>query len=615
MIGRISREEKGKGIASDPPQPPQPPRSGRIRAQVLDNEDRLQKLSLTLIGRATNRSVQKTWSIIPFLTEHWKSYGRPVGSDLGNGLFQFQFEKEADLLAILDKRPFHFARWMIILQRWEPTTSTSFPSLIPFWIKVQGIPLHLWTENTIRSLGEDIGFFEEMEITDFSVRMKVQVDGLLPLIKSSVIEYPNGDEVTASFVYEKLEKHCSKCFRLDHDVKDCLVAKHQARALKAQEISSKDSVKKEFSKPNSRYPEESGKFQSSETRDRDTFHSRSVEVHRALRGETRRSSETNRRNQLVQDRRRCYKDPPQDWQRPRYTRASHPIENDSYHREPFNQTLRRAKESERFSSRDREERLNFSRNNHKERVEESCSSKNRQSLDPLQNQATPPPTAFEKALGDVRETMHQYTNVADPTESAARRERLRKAEEGGYLENSAARMVRNSSGEGLTRQVLDPESSKERVPVSHRLGPMAQTEICEEALPEAPATRRIPISQRLSSQGLLEDSQQTNPVSTTKKKLGRPPGRKKIPSSPLGLKGTSSRKRNVQRKTPSAPLKRRVPADTTKAGPSKSKPGPSRTRKGAASSTTESENLPICNLIPASSRRKMDFHNPSSLGP
>lgn len=86
---------------------------------------------------------------------------------------------------------------MIILQRWETTTSPHFPSLIPFWIKVQGIPVHLWTEDTIRRLGEDIGVFEEADITSLAVRMRVHINGRLPLIKESVIEYKGGSEVIA----------------------------------------------------------------------------------------------------------------------------------------------------------------------------------------------------------------------------------------------------------------------------------------------------------------------------------------------------------------------------------------------------------------------------------
>lgn len=231
--GRLSREDKGKSVGMEPFLAP---RTARVKAQVPDNSDRLHQHSLTLIGRVTNQSVQKMWSLIPFFTDLGKSEQRPVGSDLGNGMFQFQFAQEADLLAVLEKRPFHFARWMVIVQRWEPTVSNSFPSLIPFWIKIQGVPIHLWSEDIVRSLGEDIGIFEKAEVTALSMRMRVQINGRLPLIKSSIIEYPNGDEVTATFVYEKLERHCSKCFRLDHDVKDCLVAKHQEKAQRTQEL-------------------------------------------------------------------------------------------------------------------------------------------------------------------------------------------------------------------------------------------------------------------------------------------------------------------------------------------------------------------------------------------
>ena len=81
----------------------------------------------------TNHSVQKVPSLIPFFTKHWKTKEiRTVGSDLGQGLFQFQFDSESDLLAVLENRPYHFAKWMVILQRWEPTISLSFPSLITF---------------------------------------------------------------------------------------------------------------------------------------------------------------------------------------------------------------------------------------------------------------------------------------------------------------------------------------------------------------------------------------------------------------------------------------------------------------------------------------------------
>lgn len=137
---RLSAAEKGKSIHAETYQAP---RTARVRIQEPINEDLLQRHSLTIIGRVTNPSAQKIWSVINFFSEQWKSETKPVGADLGQGLFQFQFNHEEDLLSVLEKRPYHYAKWMVIVQRWEPTTSPAFPSLIPFWIKVQGIPVHL----------------------------------------------------------------------------------------------------------------------------------------------------------------------------------------------------------------------------------------------------------------------------------------------------------------------------------------------------------------------------------------------------------------------------------------------------------------------------------------
>ncbi|KAF3549058.1 hypothetical protein DY000_02000126 [Brassica cretica] len=76
---RISSAEKGKGLELEQQQPA---RSARVKVPLPDNSDLLRKHSLTLIGRVTNKSAQKVWSLIPFFTEHWKTEFKPVGSDL-----------------------------------------------------------------------------------------------------------------------------------------------------------------------------------------------------------------------------------------------------------------------------------------------------------------------------------------------------------------------------------------------------------------------------------------------------------------------------------------------------------------------------------------------------
>ena len=58
---------------------------------------------------------------------------------------------------VLDNRPYQVGRWMIILQRWEPIISPTFPSQILFWITLRGIPLHFWHEKVIMDIGQELG--------------------------------------------------------------------------------------------------------------------------------------------------------------------------------------------------------------------------------------------------------------------------------------------------------------------------------------------------------------------------------------------------------------------------------------------------------------------------
>lgn len=662
MERRLSKEDKGKGVASVPTQPP---RTGRIKASVPIENARSHRLSLTLIGRVTNRTIQKVWSLIPFFTELWKDDGRPVGSDLGNGLFQFQFENEADLNAVLERRPYHYARWMVILQRWEPTTAATFPSLIPFWIKVQGIPIHLWDEGTVKSLAEDFGVFERAEITDFAVRMRVQVNGLLPLVKSSVIEYPNGDEVTASFVYERLERHCSKCFRLDHDIKDCLVAKHQARELKQQELSTNLSVMDNHKKDSRDHlSENSEAYRFSASKDLDC---REVLSHRhdAYRHEARRRETAENRNRTEQESslRRGFKEQPRGLQdRLNRTFKSH------QHDPPRNRLIREDARH-RLSSRNRNDHLQASRVRTRDRREDSGSSKLvSDQIDrgtPLKAHPLPQEISINEALGNVREAMLQLTHGVVPPVSGTRKDRLRPTEEvaqttipaegligpsRGFSANSQPRYkhqtelgendlmcdpVEKGSSSGrrlpatrrLSIQTDRDKDSTERMPASQRLGVPSLENNPEERRPATQRlgpsevamqpTERLPASLRLGQQGTDEADAQTLNLAPPKRKPGRPPSKRETQQPEQNLiKGSTSKKRKTKGAKPS-PVRRTLVSESPKGIP-KPLSGTSRASRKTSKSTatpTASENQPICNMIPASSKRRVDFHNPSFLGP
>lgn len=120
---------------------------------------------------------------------------------------------------ILSKAPFHFKRWMIILQRWEPIVSDYFPALISFWIRVHGIPLHYWTDIALNTIGEELKPVENFDVD--RGRVRVQINGLKPLEMKMDISLPSGEIKQVDLEYEKLERHCFACYSLSHEADDC----------------------------------------------------------------------------------------------------------------------------------------------------------------------------------------------------------------------------------------------------------------------------------------------------------------------------------------------------------------------------------------------------------
>jgi len=217
MTNRIPYNQKGKGIERGYSPPPRK----RIRGPDLDTSDLIEENALTLIGRLTNPSGQRLWALFLFLSNRWTLRGKATGSDLGQGVFQLKFDFSEDLQQVLDNRPYHFDQWMVILQKWEPVISPSFPCLIPFWIELQGLPKHYWKPEMLKSIGEELGTVMDQEITSSTVKIKVLLDGLQPITKETIVDFPDGREAVVYLDYKNLKNHCRHCHRLTHEEKHC----------------------------------------------------------------------------------------------------------------------------------------------------------------------------------------------------------------------------------------------------------------------------------------------------------------------------------------------------------------------------------------------------------
>lgn len=512
MSRKASYAEKGKAIAS----PNFPPRIPRVRVPAFNNSELRKKHSLTIIGRLTNPEVQRMWSMIPFFADRWKTSSRPIGADLGQGRFQFQFSNEQDLLKVLDNQPYHFSKWMIILQRWEPTSSSSFPSKIPFWIDVKGIPVHLWSEETLYSVAKGVGHFVKAEITATYARVRVVVDGLQPLVKQTFVDFADGEEALADLIYDKLASHCKKCNRLDHEDKDC----PDPAAITARNPRPSPLLTPSHQRSDGEHPANRSRSHRGSYYHREPHHYPSTDRKR------RRSPDHHRgRDTLEHDDRRGNL-PHEAYGKDRSSRSNHPPSTDRYHR--YSSAHRRNNHGTHYSPRhEPRERPRYSRDRHFQDHSSSSVAVHGTSNQVQQiaaDQTEPPSAAINTAMCELRDVMVQYVNCADPTESAARKERYRQAEESGQVEEAALQMVRASlSTQGDSQRSPSPilSPSQERIPANLRLGPM----VAPPPLKPKPKKRTLP-----------------------KKKLGRPPlkkkgGQKEQASPRIPLAGTSKRRK------------------------------------------------------------------------
>lgn len=141
-----------------------------------------------------NPREQSISRLLDELPEKWTLKGTVTESDLGYDRFHLRFEREEDIQSVLNNRQYQFNGWMVILQRWEPIISTTFPSQIPFWISLKGFPLHFWHEKVIYEIGQDLGTLETYEITKTSARIRVLLNSLEPIVTYTLLEFDTGEE-------------------------------------------------------------------------------------------------------------------------------------------------------------------------------------------------------------------------------------------------------------------------------------------------------------------------------------------------------------------------------------------------------------------------------------
>ncbi|RID75360.1 hypothetical protein BRARA_B02408 [Brassica rapa] len=142
-----------------------------------------------------------------------------TANDFGKGKYLLNFLSEEDLQAVLKQGHFHYNFFMFVLVCWEPIVHDDYPWIIPFWVEITGIPLHLWTVKNLRNIGSKLGHINTMELS--AGRLLIDVDTRKPLVFTRKVKSPEGEEVTIKINYELLFKHCSFGGMLTHKESYC----------------------------------------------------------------------------------------------------------------------------------------------------------------------------------------------------------------------------------------------------------------------------------------------------------------------------------------------------------------------------------------------------------
>ncbi|KAG2293002.1 hypothetical protein Bca52824_039671 [Brassica carinata] len=224
------------------------------------DDNLIKEYSLSLIGKILNPKKQNVERLIVAMPEQWGMADKISACDLGNGRFLFNFDNEEDLNSVLSQGPFHHNYCMFVLVRWELVVDENYPSMVPFWIQLQGIPLHLCTEQNLEANGDRLGKLELIDAVDG--RIKVTMDSSKPLKFTRKLQTKKKEDITIKLFYEKLFKHCSTCGLMTHENQDCLPKKPVLNQLASRE-NVFDRVRPPRQDVSSRGTEERGKDEAS----------------------------------------------------------------------------------------------------------------------------------------------------------------------------------------------------------------------------------------------------------------------------------------------------------------------------------------------------------------
>ena len=138
-----------------------------------------------------------------------------------------RFRSGLDLALAILRGPWLFNQWFVALQRWEDFPRAHFLTYIDLWVQVRGIPVLYVSTMTVRFIASTLepvmglDFDEETSTQIAFIRVKVRISVLDRLRFFRRVRFESRGAAIIGFEYERLQRICSNCCRINHDVDHC----------------------------------------------------------------------------------------------------------------------------------------------------------------------------------------------------------------------------------------------------------------------------------------------------------------------------------------------------------------------------------------------------------
>ncbi|XP_040995985.1 uncharacterized protein LOC121242150 [Juglans microcarpa x Juglans regia] len=161
------------------------------------------------------------------VTKVWNPEGSVWFTEVGHHLFLVEFQKDVDIVRVLNGRPWTFDKHLIFIQLFDKSTPNEMIfNQEPLWIQLHDLPLAAMIVDGGEKIGSTIGDVLYVDVNGDGVgwgkflRIRVNMDITKPIPCGKLIRV-EGKQRWVEFQYERLPLFCFQCGVIKHAGRAC----------------------------------------------------------------------------------------------------------------------------------------------------------------------------------------------------------------------------------------------------------------------------------------------------------------------------------------------------------------------------------------------------------